>query len=113
MEVYIKVFQEIFLPCLFVCFKEFASFDFYQLFVKFENQGESSKEADEVPIPKVIIDQDSDPDATIVEITFGDRLGALLDTVSCCLPVILNTNIYFGSLIFPLFCRSSNSSMVL
>lgn len=54
----------------------------YQLFVKFENQGESSKEADEVPIPKVIIDQDSDPDATIVEITFGDRLGALLDTVS-------------------------------
>lgn len=34
-----------------------------------------------VPTPKVIIDQDSDPDATVVEITFGDRLGALLDTV--------------------------------
>lgn len=37
--------------------------------------------ADAVPTPKVIIDLDSDPDATIVEITFGDRLGALLDTV--------------------------------
>ncbi|XP_038974706.1 ACT domain-containing protein DS12, chloroplastic [Phoenix dactylifera] len=42
----------------------------------------SSNETDTVPTPKVIIDQDSDPDATIVEITFGDRLGALLDTVS-------------------------------
>ncbi|PNX66445.1 amino acid binding protein, partial [Trifolium pratense] len=38
--------------------------------------------ADIVPTPIVIIDQDSDPDATVVEITFGDRLGALLDTVS-------------------------------
>uniref|UniRef100_A0A804PBE0 ACT domain-containing protein ACR n=2 Tax=Zea mays TaxID=4577 RepID=A0A804PBE0_MAIZE len=37
---------------------------------------------DIVPIPKVIIDQDSDPDATIVEITLGDRLGDLLDTMS-------------------------------
>lgn len=43
-----------------------------------ENQGE----ADTVPTPIVIIDQDSDPEATVVEITFGDRLGALLDTVS-------------------------------
>ncbi|KAL0342224.1 UNVERIFIED_CONTAM: ACT domain-containing protein ACR11 [Sesamum calycinum] len=40
----------------------------------------SSQETDAVPTPIVIIDQDSDPDATIVEITFGDRLGALLDT---------------------------------
>ncbi|GAU27865.1 hypothetical protein TSUD_114450 [Trifolium subterraneum] len=38
--------------------------------------------ADIVPTPIVIIDQDSDPDATVVEITFGDRLGALLDTES-------------------------------
>ena len=38
-------------------------------------------DTDTVPTPKVIIDQDSDPDATVVEITFGDRLGALLDTV--------------------------------
>ncbi|GFP80113.1 pentatricopeptide repeat-containing protein at5g10690 [Phtheirospermum japonicum] len=29
---------------------------------------------------KSVIDHDLDPDATIVEITFGDRLGALLDT---------------------------------
>ncbi|KAL6659200.1 hypothetical protein ACP70R_003240 [Stipagrostis hirtigluma subsp. patula] len=35
-----------------------------------------------VPIPKVIIDQDSDPDATIVEVTLGDRLGDLLDTMN-------------------------------
>ncbi|MED6216091.1 hypothetical protein PIB30_004577 [Stylosanthes scabra] len=35
---------------------------------------------DTVPTPIVIIDQDSDPDSTVVEITFGDRLGALLDT---------------------------------
>ncbi|KAG2582692.1 ACT domain-containing protein DS12, chloroplastic-like isoform X1 [Panicum virgatum] len=34
------------------------------------------------PIPKVIIDQDSDPDATIVEVTLGDRLGDLVDTMS-------------------------------
>ncbi|CAL9073850.1 unnamed protein product [Musa acuminata var. zebrina] len=41
----------------------------------------NSNETDTVPTPKVIIDQDSDPDATIVEITFGDRLGSLLDTM--------------------------------
>jgi hypothetical protein len=43
-------------------------------------QGGNS-DTDAVPVPKVIIDQDSDPDATVVEVTFGDRLGALLDTV--------------------------------
>ncbi|WOL13479.1 ACT domain-containing protein DS12, chloroplastic isoform X1 [Canna indica] len=42
----------------------------------------SSNKSNIIPIPKVIIDQDSDPDATIVEITFGDRLGALLDTMN-------------------------------
>ncbi|RDY06930.1 ACT domain-containing protein ACR11 [Mucuna pruriens] len=42
------------------------------------NQGD----ADTIPTPIVIIDQDSDPDATVVEITFGDRLGALLDTMN-------------------------------
>ncbi|XP_009762796.2 ACT domain-containing protein DS12, chloroplastic [Nicotiana tabacum] len=35
-----------------------------------------------VPTPKVIIDLDSNPDATVVEVTFGDRLGALVDTMS-------------------------------
>ncbi|GJN09683.1 hypothetical protein PR202_ga27711 [Eleusine coracana subsp. coracana] len=34
------------------------------------------------PTPIVIIDQDSDPNATIVEVTLGDRLGDLLDTMN-------------------------------
>ncbi|XP_020265863.1 ACT domain-containing protein DS12, chloroplastic [Asparagus officinalis] len=42
----------------------------------------SPTETDTVPTPKVIIDQDSDPDSTVVEVTFGDRLGALLDTMN-------------------------------
>ncbi|KAI8021163.1 ACT domain-containing protein ACR11, partial [Camellia lanceoleosa] len=42
----------------------------------------SYQETDTIPTPKVIIDQDTDPDATVVEITFGDRLGALLDTAN-------------------------------
>ncbi|CAL4982402.1 unnamed protein product [Urochloa decumbens] len=32
-------------------------------------------------MPVVMIDQDSDRDATIVQLSFGDRLGALLDTM--------------------------------
>ncbi|XP_062191564.1 ACT domain-containing protein DS12, chloroplastic-like isoform X2 [Phragmites australis] len=43
---------------------------------------EDGSNIDTVPIPKVIIDQDSDPDATIVEVTLGDRLGDLLDTMN-------------------------------
>ncbi|KAG6529782.1 hypothetical protein ZIOFF_011996 [Zingiber officinale] len=42
----------------------------------------SSKATDKIPTPKVTIDQDSNPDATVVEIAFGDRLGALLDTMN-------------------------------
>ncbi|CAM0911302.1 unnamed protein product [Alopecurus aequalis] len=45
-------------------------------------QDGSPSNTDTVPTPKVIIDQDSDPDATIVEVTLGDRLGDLLDTMS-------------------------------
>ncbi|XP_020582090.1 ACT domain-containing protein ACR12-like isoform X1 [Phalaenopsis equestris] len=41
----------------------------------------SDRDGYTVPIPIVMIDQDSDPDATIVEISFGDRLGALIDTM--------------------------------
>ncbi|KAH7680651.1 ACT-like protein [Dioscorea alata] len=43
----------------------------------------TSSETDDnlVPMPKVTIDQDSDPDATVVKLSFGDRLGALLDTM--------------------------------
>ncbi|XP_009370962.2 ACT domain-containing protein ACR11 [Pyrus x bretschneideri] len=60
----------------------------------------SPSETDTVPIPKVIIDQDSDPDATVVEITFGDRLGALLDTMSALRNLGLNVvkaNVYLDS----------------
>ncbi|KAK9707051.1 hypothetical protein RND81_07G169600 [Saponaria officinalis] len=42
----------------------------------------SYHETEDVPTPKVIMDLDSDPEATVVEITFGDRLGALLDTMN-------------------------------
>ncbi|KAI5648433.1 hypothetical protein M9H77_34438 [Catharanthus roseus] len=40
-----------------------------------------SLETDTVPMPIVLIDQDSDSEATIVEVSFGDRLGALIDTM--------------------------------
>ncbi|KAJ8560632.1 hypothetical protein K7X08_022492 [Anisodus acutangulus] len=43
---------------------------------------DGSSQETAVPTPKVIIDLDSDPDATVVEVTFGDRLGALLDTMN-------------------------------
>ncbi|KAF7814508.1 ACT domain-containing protein ACR11 [Senna tora] len=42
----------------------------------------SHGDTDIIPTPIVLIDQDSDPDATVVEVTFGDRLGALLDTMN-------------------------------
>ncbi|GAU13034.1 hypothetical protein TSUD_173340, partial [Trifolium subterraneum] len=45
-------------------------------------QSGNQAETDTDPTPIVIIDQDSDPNAIVVEITFGDRLGALLDTES-------------------------------
>lgn len=32
-------------------------------------------------MPMVMIDQDADPEATIVQLSFGNRLGALIDTV--------------------------------
>lgn len=38
-------------------------------------------DADAVPMPIVMIDQDSDSTATIVQLSFGDRLGALIDTM--------------------------------
>ncbi|XP_010912277.1 ACT domain-containing protein ACR12 [Elaeis guineensis] len=41
----------------------------------------SDQDTDVVPMPMVLIDQDSDSDATIVQLSFGDRLGALLDTM--------------------------------
>ncbi|KAL8099119.1 hypothetical protein AgCh_031702 [Apium graveolens] len=50
-----------------------------------------------IPTPKVILDQDSDPDVTVVEITFGDRLGTLLDTMEALKNLGLNVvkaNVY-------------------
>ncbi|KAK9283918.1 hypothetical protein L1049_012173 [Liquidambar formosana] len=41
----------------------------------------TDQDADYVPTPMVLIDQDSDSDATIVQLSFGDRLGALIDTM--------------------------------
>lgn len=40
-----------------------------------------SAQDDYIPMPVVMIDQDSDSEATIVQISFGDRLGALIDTM--------------------------------
>ncbi|KAH7564922.1 hypothetical protein ACOSP7_021163 [Xanthoceras sorbifolium] len=60
----------------------------------------SNSETDTIPTPKVIIDLDSDPDATVVEITFGDRLGALLDTMNALKNLGLNVvkaNVYLDS----------------
>ncbi|XP_019167366.1 PREDICTED: ACT domain-containing protein ACR11-like [Ipomoea nil] len=60
----------------------------------------STVETAEVPTPKVIIDLDSDPDATVVEVTFGDRLGALIDTMNALKNLGLNVtkaNVYLDS----------------
>ncbi|KAJ6433030.1 ACT DOMAIN-CONTAINING PROTEIN ACR4-RELATED [Salix viminalis] len=40
------------------------------------------QDADSIPMPVVLIDQDSDSDATTVQLSFGDRLGALIDTMN-------------------------------
>ncbi|BBN15760.1 hypothetical protein MPTK1_7g00560 [Marchantia polymorpha subsp. ruderalis] len=46
-----------------------------------QDESEKEKEAPAVPLPVVHIDQESQADSTVVEISFGDRLGALLDTI--------------------------------
>jgi len=61
---------------------------------------DGSPETEEIPTPKVIIDLDKDPDATVVEITFGDRLGALLDTMNALKNLGLNVvkaNVFLDS----------------
>ncbi|KAL0554628.1 hypothetical protein IC582_008554 [Cucumis melo] len=60
----------------------------------------SNGDTDTIPTPIVIIDQDSDQDATVVEITFGDRLGALLDTMNALKNLGLNVvkaNVFLDS----------------
>lgn len=47
-----------------------------------DEQNESPGGTDTIPTPDFLIDQESDSDATVVEIMFGDRLAAFLDTVS-------------------------------
>ncbi|KAE8706468.1 ACT domain-containing protein DS12 [Hibiscus syriacus] len=42
---------------------------------------DSDQDDDCIPMPIVSIDQDSDPEATVVQLSFGDRLGALIDTM--------------------------------
>ncbi|CAK7325236.1 unnamed protein product [Dovyalis caffra] len=42
----------------------------------------SELDDDYVPMPLVLIDQESDSEATIVQLSFGDRLGALIDTMN-------------------------------
>ncbi|XP_019169866.1 PREDICTED: ACT domain-containing protein DS12, chloroplastic-like isoform X2 [Ipomoea nil] len=63
-------------------------------------EDKSFSETAEIPTPKVILDLDSDPDATVVEVTFGDRLGALLDTMNALKNLGLNVakaNVYLDS----------------
>lgn len=42
-------------------------------------------------MPIVLIDQDSDSEATVVQLSFGDRLGALIDTVKWISQLIFST----------------------
>ncbi|KAK8651444.1 hypothetical protein V6N13_141045 [Hibiscus sabdariffa] len=42
---------------------------------------ETGQDDDYIPMPIVLIDQDSDSEATVVQLSFGDRLGALIDTM--------------------------------
>ncbi|MCD7458484.1 ACT domain-containing protein acr11 [Datura stramonium] len=61
---------------------------------------DGSSQETAIPTPKVIIDLDSDPEATVVEVTFGDRLGALLDTMNALKNLGLNVvkaNVYLDS----------------
>lgn len=53
-------------------------------------EGSRAQEEEVLPTPIVVIDQDSDPDATVVEISFGNRLGALLDTMQALTELGLN-----------------------
>ncbi|TYH32756.1 hypothetical protein ES332_D13G011500v1 [Gossypium tomentosum] len=43
--------------------------------------GTGQDKDDYIPMPIVLIDQDSDSEATVVQLSFGDRLGALIDTM--------------------------------
>ncbi|RCV37082.1 hypothetical protein SETIT_8G034400v2 [Setaria italica] len=68
--------------CIYICFCYHLTRICCQSVDSANVLGASSTTSDEaVPVPLVMIDQDSDRDATIVQLSFGDRLGALLDTM--------------------------------
>ncbi|WOG95743.1 hypothetical protein DCAR_0415070 [Daucus carota subsp. sativus] len=73
-----KVFT-IVLPCCSNCGIDHCRL-FYTANFDYSSQ-KSELDADYVPMPIVHIDQDSDSDATMVQVSFGDRLGALIDTM--------------------------------
>ncbi|KAJ1428490.1 hypothetical protein SESBI_09003 [Sesbania bispinosa] len=57
-------------------------------------------ETDTIPTPVVVIDQDSDPESTVVEITLVIGLGLLLDTMNALTNLGLNVvkaNVYLDS----------------
>ncbi|XP_022153440.1 ACT domain-containing protein ACR11-like [Momordica charantia] len=59
----------------------------------------SNGDTDTIPTPIVIIDQDSDQDATVV-LVHGDRLGALLGTMNALKNLALNVvkaNVFLDS----------------
>ncbi|CAI5511747.1 unnamed protein product [Closterium sp. Naga37s-1] len=50
----------------------------------------STAQTEEVPVPVVVIDNHSEANATIVQLEFGDRLGALMDTMAALRSLGLN-----------------------
>ncbi|XLU97625.1 hypothetical protein S245_011965 [Arachis hypogaea] len=51
-----------------------------------------SNNLDSIPMPIVMIDQDLDIEATIVQLSFGDRLGTLIDMVTWLFKIYLCSN---------------------
>ncbi|CAI5503177.1 unnamed protein product, partial [Closterium sp. Naga37s-1] len=47
-------------------------------------------QTEEVPVPVVVIDNHSEANATVVQLEFGDRLGALMDTMAALRSLGLN-----------------------
>ncbi|CAI7933103.1 unnamed protein product, partial [Closterium sp. NIES-54] len=50
----------------------------------------STAQTEEVPVPVVVIDNHSEANATVVQLEFGDRLGALMDTMAALRSLGLN-----------------------
>ncbi|CAI5461390.1 unnamed protein product [Closterium sp. Yama58-4] len=52
--------------------------------------GTTQAATEEVPVPVVVIDNHSEANATVVQLEFGDRLGALMDTMAALRSLGLN-----------------------